>query len=133
MAGYGGFMDGSVHDWQRKTSQFTPGKNFDASGAMGPWLITADEVPDPQALQLRTVLDGEVVQRGGDRADDLLRGRADLLLFDVHHARAGRRDRHGHPGRRGGRPQAAAVVRVGSVVAVDISGVGRLRNGVVEG
>ena len=51
-AGYSCFMDGSLRDFQRHTSQFTPGKNFDRSGAFGPWLVTADEVGDPSALSL---------------------------------------------------------------------------------
>ncbi|MCB0993467.1 MAG: fumarylacetoacetate hydrolase family protein, partial [Acidimicrobiales bacterium] len=49
VAGYSCFNDGSVRDFQSHTTQFTPGKNFDASGAFGPWLVTADEVPDPTA------------------------------------------------------------------------------------
>lgn len=62
VAGYSCFMDGTLRDWQRHTSQFTPGKNFDRSGAWGPWIVTADEVPDPGALDLTTTVDGEVVQ-----------------------------------------------------------------------
>jgi 2-keto-4-pentenoate hydratase/2-oxohepta-3-ene-1,7-dioic acid hydratase in catechol pathway len=62
VAGYSCFMDGTLRDWQRHTSQFTPGKNFDRSGAWGPWIVTADEIPDPGALELTTTIDGEVVQ-----------------------------------------------------------------------
>lgn len=62
VAGYACFNDGSVRDYQRHTSQFTPGKNFDATGGFGPWLLTADEVPDPQALALQTRVGGEVLQ-----------------------------------------------------------------------
>lgn len=62
VGGYSCFMDGTLRDWQRHTSQFTPGKNFDRSGAWGPWIVTADEIPDPGALELTTAVDGEVVQ-----------------------------------------------------------------------
>ena len=62
VVGYSCFMDGTLRDWQRHTSQFTPGKNFDRSGAWGPWIVTADEIPDPGALSLTTTVDGEVVQ-----------------------------------------------------------------------
>ncbi len=62
VAGYSCFMDGTLRDWQRHTSQFTPGKNFDRSGAWGPWIVTADEIPDPGALGLTTTVEGEVVQ-----------------------------------------------------------------------
>jgi 2-keto-4-pentenoate hydratase/2-oxohepta-3-ene-1,7-dioic acid hydratase in catechol pathway len=54
------FNDGSVREYQRHTT--TAGKNFDRSGAIGPWLVTADEVGDPTALELTTTLNGEEVQ-----------------------------------------------------------------------
>ena len=54
--------DGSVRDYQQHTT--TAGKNFDRSGAIGPWLVTADEVDDPSALEVTTTLNGEEVQRG---------------------------------------------------------------------
>jgi 2-keto-4-pentenoate hydratase/2-oxohepta-3-ene-1,7-dioic acid hydratase in catechol pathway len=62
VAGYSCFMDGTLRDFQRHTSQFTPGKNFDRSGAWGPWIVTADEVGDPAGLELTTTVDGEVRQ-----------------------------------------------------------------------
>lgn len=62
VAGYTCFLDGSVRDWQRHTTQFTPGKNFPATGGCGPWLVTTDEIPDPAALRLRTRVNGEVLQ-----------------------------------------------------------------------
>jgi 2-keto-4-pentenoate hydratase/2-oxohepta-3-ene-1,7-dioic acid hydratase in catechol pathway len=63
VAGYSCYNDGSVRDWQRHTTQFTPGKNFPATGAFGPWLVTADEIPDPGELTLVTRLNGNEVQR----------------------------------------------------------------------
>lgn len=62
VAGYACFLDGSVRDWQRHTSQFTPGKNFDASGSFGPWLVTRNEIPDPHKLRLTTRVNREVLQ-----------------------------------------------------------------------
>ena len=64
VAGYTCFNDGSVRDYQRHSPQFTAGKNFHASGAFGPWLVTSDEIPDPRKLQLTTRLNGTVLQRG---------------------------------------------------------------------
>lgn len=64
VAGYCCFMDGSVRDWQRHTMQFTPGKNFDQSGAIGPAVVTADEIPDPAVLELTTRVNGDVMQQG---------------------------------------------------------------------
>jgi 2-keto-4-pentenoate hydratase/2-oxohepta-3-ene-1,7-dioic acid hydratase in catechol pathway len=63
VAGYACFNDGSVRDYQRHSSQFTAGKNFFASGAFGPWMVTREEGIDPAALTLETRLNGEAVQR----------------------------------------------------------------------
>lgn len=63
VAGYACYNDGSVRDWQRHTAQFTAGKNFPATGAFGPWMVTSDEIPDPTALDLLTRLNGQEVQR----------------------------------------------------------------------
>ena len=62
IAGYSCFNDGSIRDYQRHTSQFWAGKNFDRSGSMGPWLVTADELADPASQSMITRLNGEVVQ-----------------------------------------------------------------------
>lgn len=73
IAGYCCFMDGSARDWQNHTSQFTPGKNFDRSGSMGPYLVTRDEVPDAAQLKLETTVNGVVMQSGC----------LDELIFDI--------------------------------------------------
>lgn len=62
VAGYSCFNDASVRDWQRHTSQFTPGKNFPATAAFGPALVPADAVHDVNNLRVRTRLNGQVVQ-----------------------------------------------------------------------
>ena len=62
MAGYSCYNEGSIRDWQRHTSQFLAGKSFAGTGGFGPWLVTADEIPDPSRLTLETRLNGQVVQ-----------------------------------------------------------------------
>jgi 2-keto-4-pentenoate hydratase/2-oxohepta-3-ene-1,7-dioic acid hydratase in catechol pathway len=62
VAGYSCYVDGSVRDWQRHTSQFTPGKNFPGTGAFGPYLVTADEVGDYTQLPIQTRLNGQIMQ-----------------------------------------------------------------------
>lgn len=63
IAGYSCFMDGSARDYQVHTTQYIPGKNFDASGSCGPWMIPAGDMPDPNAgHQLETRLNGKTVQ-----------------------------------------------------------------------
>ena len=61
--GYTVFNDGSVRDYQRKTHQWTPGKNFDATGAIGPIVVTPDEVPaGASGLRIQSRINGEVLQ-----------------------------------------------------------------------
>jgi 2-keto-4-pentenoate hydratase/2-oxohepta-3-ene-1,7-dioic acid hydratase in catechol pathway len=63
IVGYSVFNDGSVRDYQFKTPQWTAGKNFDDTGAFGPWFVTADELPAGAAgLKIETRLNGQVVQ-----------------------------------------------------------------------
>lgn len=69
--GYTIVMDGSVRDYQAHS--VTAGKNFWRSGAAGPWIVTADEIPDPRTLQLTTRLNGAVVQQAG----------ADTMVHDI--------------------------------------------------
>ncbi len=60
IAGYTCFVDGSVRDYQKNS--VTAGKNFPATGPLGPWIVTADEIPDPARLTLTTRLNGQQVQ-----------------------------------------------------------------------
>ena len=60
VAGYAPFLDGSLRDFQGHS--VIAGKNFQHSGSCGPWMTTADEIPDPMNLQLTTRLNGDVVQ-----------------------------------------------------------------------
>nr|NLD41047.1 fumarylacetoacetate hydrolase family protein [Actinomycetales bacterium] len=73
LAGYSVFNDVSVRDYQFRVSQYTSGKNFAASGPMGPVLVLADEGLDPHDLQIVTRLNGEVMQ-DGNTAD---------MIFDI--------------------------------------------------
>lgn len=62
VAGYSIYNDGSVRDWQKHSHQFTPGKNFVGTGAFGPWMVTADELPQ-RPLSLVTRVNGVEKQR----------------------------------------------------------------------
>ena len=63
VAGYTVANDVSVRDFQFRADQLLPGKAWSATSPLGPWLVTADEIPDPQQLQLRTELAGQVMQQ----------------------------------------------------------------------
>lgn len=60
--GYFVANDVSARDWQFHSLTFTVGKSFDSHGPMGPWIVTADEIPDPHRLRLRCLVNGKVRQ-----------------------------------------------------------------------
>ncbi|GAP35952.1 fumarylacetoacetate hydrolase family protein [Piscinibacter sakaiensis] len=62
VAGYSVYNDASVREWQFHAKQIASGKNFEGTGAFGPWMVTADEIAPGRALRLRTRLNGETVQ-----------------------------------------------------------------------
>ena len=63
VAGYTCCNDGSIRDYQRKTNQWTIGKNFDQTGPLGPWLVTPDELPPGAAgLRIQSRLNGKIMQ-----------------------------------------------------------------------
>jgi 2-keto-4-pentenoate hydratase/2-oxohepta-3-ene-1,7-dioic acid hydratase in catechol pathway len=64
VAGYTCFNDASVRDWQFHTHQYGMGKNFAATGSLGPWLVTADEIADYRELTVTGLLNGERMQHG---------------------------------------------------------------------
>lgn len=132
VAGYTCFDDGSVRDWQRHTHQYTPGKNFVASGAMGPFLVTADEVPDPSALSLETRVNGQRVQHG--HTSQMLFSIPRLLAYITEFTELGPGDvvATGTPGGVGFKRSPPLFLKQGDVVEVDVEGVGTLRNWVID-
>ena len=128
IAGYTCFMDGTARDWQKHTTQFTPGKNFHRSGAMGPNLVSRDEVPDVTNLALQTRINGVVMQEG----------RLNELIFDIPYLieylstftelLPGDVIATGTPGGVGAARTPPVWLADGDEVAVDISGIGVLVN-----
>jgi len=132
IAGYCCFMDGSVRDWQKHTMQFTPGKNFDSSGSMGPWLVTSDEVADPTVLTLTTRVNGEIMQEG--RVADLLFDIPALIEYCSTFTQLLPGDviATGTPGGVGAARTPPRWLKAGDSVEVDIPGVGLLVNPVAD-
>jgi 2-keto-4-pentenoate hydratase/2-oxohepta-3-ene-1,7-dioic acid hydratase in catechol pathway len=130
VAGYACFNDGSVRDFQRHSGQFTPGKNFHASGAFGPWLVTADETGNPRELALTTRLNGTVMQHES----------VGELCFDVPHLieycstwtqlEPGDVIVTGTPGGVGAGRKPPVWMKPGDSIEVEISKIGTLRNSV---
>jgi 2-keto-4-pentenoate hydratase/2-oxohepta-3-ene-1,7-dioic acid hydratase in catechol pathway len=130
--GYACYNEGSVRDFQRHTHQFTPGKNFPATGAFGPWLVTADEIDDLGPLRLQTRLNGEVVQEAV----------ISQMIFDIPRQieycssftrlEPGDVIATGTPGGVGARRTPPLWMKPGDVVEVEIENIGVLRNPVVD-
>lgn len=131
IAGYSCFNDGSVRDFQRHSSQFLPGKNFDASGGFGPWLVTTDEVPDPSQLTLETRVNGRVMQAAG--LDDLIFDIPNLISYISGFATLQPGDviATGTPGGVGFVRNPPIYMKPGDVVEVEIPGIGTLSNPVI--
>jgi 2-keto-4-pentenoate hydratase/2-oxohepta-3-ene-1,7-dioic acid hydratase in catechol pathway len=131
VAGYSCYNDGSVRDWQRHTTQFTPGKNFPDTGAFGPCLVTRDEFGDPSSHTIETRLNGEVMQHAG--IDDLVFDVPTLIEYCSTFTRLEPGDVivTGTTGGVGAFRTPPVWMKDGDVVEVEISGIGVLRNPVV--
>jgi acylpyruvate hydrolase len=127
--GYACFNDVSVRDYQKRTSQWTIGKNFDGTGAFGPWLVTADELPPgAQGLDLRLRLNGEVMQRAN--TSDMIWSVAETieLLTECLTLEAGDVVVMGTPAGVGWARNPPVWLKHGDTVAVEIDGIGVLEN-----
>ncbi len=128
VAGYTCFNDISVRDWQRHTTQFTPGKNFPRTGAIGPWMVTKDEIPDPHALAIKTRLNGEVLQSANTsqlifRVPQLIEYLSAFTPLSPGDIIA-----TGTPSGVGFARKPPIFMKAGDVVEVEIAGIGVLKN-----
>lgn len=130
IAGYSCYMDGSVRDWQH--SWFTAGKNWQATGGFGPWLVTADEISDPQNLDIVTRLNGKEVQH--DNTHNMLHSISELIAYisTFSALSAGDVILTGSPGGVGKKRIPPLYLLPGDVVEVEISGIGNLINPVIS-
>ena len=131
VAGYSCYNEGSVRDWQRHTSQYLAGKSFAGTGGFGPWLVTADEVPDPSRLTLETRLNGQVVQHTA--TDLMITTVPELIAYisTILPLLPGDVIVSGTCGGVGWKREPPLFMRPGDVAEVEISGIGVLRNPVV--
>ena len=132
VAGYSCFNDGSIRDYQRHTQQWTPGKNFHHSGSFGPWLVTADEQPDPGKLRLTTRLNGNVVQ--SESVNELCFDIPALIEYVSTWTQLEPGDVivTGTPGGVGAGRTPPLWMKAGDKVEIDITGIGVLENPVVD-
>ena len=130
IAGYTCFLDASVRDFQKHS--VTAGKNFPATGPLGPWMVTADVIPDPQALALTTRLNGAVVQH--DTTDHMIFDVATIIeyLSTVTWLEPGDIIATGTPEGVGLGRKPPLWMKAGDRVEVEISGIGTLSVNVVD-
>jgi acylpyruvate hydrolase len=131
--GYSIFNDVSVRDYQMHTTQFTPGKNFDGSGPFGPALVTADEVGDPGALTIRTLVNGVVKQEAG--SGEMVFGIPELIAYcsEFTTLEPGDVIATGTPAGVGVARKPPEFLRPGDVCSVEIDRLGVLTNPVAAG
>ncbi len=131
VAGYACYNEGSVRDWQRHTSQYLPGKNFAGTGGFGPWLVTADEIPDPSELTLETRLNGQVVQHSTTKL--MITPIPELIAYisTILPLLPGDVIVSGTPGGVGARRTPPLFMQPGDVAEVEITRIGVLRNPVM--
>jgi 2-keto-4-pentenoate hydratase/2-oxohepta-3-ene-1,7-dioic acid hydratase in catechol pathway len=128
VAGYACYNDGSIRDFQSHTHQFLPGKNFPGTGAFGPWMVTADEIPDPSKLELTTRLNGEQMQHAF--TDQMIFNVPFLIsyLSSFMALEPGDVIVTGTPGGVGFKRNPPVFMKAGDIVEVEISGIGTLKN-----
>jgi len=132
IVGYSCYNEGTIRDWQRHTRQFGMGKNFMHTGAFGPWMVTADEIPDHTKLNIAMRLNGKVMQSAS----------LSQLIFDVPTLisyiskalpwKPGDVLVTGTPGGVGFKRSPPVYMKPGDVAEVEISMIGTLTNSIED-
>ncbi len=131
VAGYTILNDVSVRDFQFRGRQWMQGKTFDRSTPLGPWIVTADEIPDPQVLEISCEVSGEVLQRSNTR--EMIFGVAAVIAYisQIMTLEPGDVIATGTPAGVGFAREPKRLLRPGDVVRVTVERIGTLENPVV--
>jgi len=131
IAGFCVHDDVSVRDWQLRVPTWTMGKSFDTHGPLGPWLTTSDEIGDPHALSIRTLVNGE--QRQSSNTKELIFDCYTLVehLTTAFTLEVGDVIATGTPGGVGIGMKPPRMLVAGDVVRVEIEGLGFIQNEIV--
>ncbi len=129
--GYTIVNDVSARDYQRATTQWLMGKTFDTFAPMGPWIVTADEIPDPHNLDIELEIEGETLQDSNTR--ELIFKVPDLIEFlsSVFTLEPGDVISTGTPSGVGFARKPPRYLRAGEEIIIRIPAIGELRNPVV--
>ena len=133
VAGYSIFNDGSIRDYQRKTTQWTIGKNFDQTGAFGPWLVTPEELPlGCDGLNIQSRLNGQVMQNANTK--DFLWGVAEtiVLISECMTLEPGDVVITGTPAGVGYARTPPVFMKPGDICEIEIESIGVLRNTIAD-
>lgn len=130
--GYSCYNEACNRDFQFHTRQLTPGKNFESTGACGPWIVTADEIPNPQNLRLQLRLNGKVMQDANTK--DMIWPIPVLIEYITKWLPLNPGDLivSGTPGGVGFKRNPPVFMKDGDVVEVEIEKIGVLRNAVQD-
>jgi 2-keto-4-pentenoate hydratase/2-oxohepta-3-ene-1,7-dioic acid hydratase in catechol pathway len=133
VAGYSCYNDGSVRDYQRHTSQFTPGKNFIHTGGFGPWMMTPDEIGNLDNMEITTRLNGEVMQNSS--AAFLIFSFSDLISYCSSFTELVPGDVivTGTPAGVGAARKPPVFMMPGDQIDIEVKPIGMLSNTIVEG
>ena len=133
IAGYSCFNEGSVRDWMKHgVYNVTAGKNFERSGAFGPWIATPDEIADPHNMRITTRVNGEV--RQDDTTANMIFPFEELIAYISTFTTIEPGDVivTGTPTGAGVRFDPPKWLKAGDVVEIEVEGVGVLRNEVAD-
>jgi len=132
IAGYTVLNDVSVRDFQNRTLQWLQGKNFDRSCPVGPYLVTKDEVPNPDALEIELRLNGTVMQHSN--TSDFIFSVPDIIEYisQIMTLEPGDIISTGTPSGVGVARDPQVFLKAGDLVEIELQGVGRLVNPVVS-
>jgi 2-keto-4-pentenoate hydratase/2-oxohepta-3-ene-1,7-dioic acid hydratase in catechol pathway len=133
IAGYSCATDGSVREFQRHTTQWGMGKNFDRTGGFGPWMVTADELPPGgKGLNITSRLNGNTMQ--SDNTQNMMFPLAETLVYltkgmtlepgDV--ILTGTPSGVGHP------RKPPVWMKAGDIAEIEVEGIGILRNPIID-
>jgi len=133
IAGYSCGNEGSVREFQRKTTQWDMGKNFDRTGGFGPWLVTADELPPgAKGLKIESRLNGAVMQ--SDNTDNMMFPIVEMLVYITQGMTLEPGDVifTGTPSGVGHARKPPVWMKNGDVCEIEIAGIGVLRNPIAD-
>lgn len=131
VAGYSIMNDVSARDLQMQTSQYMAGKALDTFAPMGPGMVLASDIPNPQTLQLTTRVNGQVVQHASTASMNFSVAAIISFLSSLMTLEPGDIIATGTPSGVGFKRTPPLFLREGDVTEVEIEGIGQLRNSVV--